>query len=278
MALVNGKVLLDLLHERKQIGGAYNTINLETTLGILRAIEKSGIPSFIQIAPTNTKLGGYDVIYDLVSRYSQSMETPVALHLDHGKSFKDFKNACDSNFTSVMIDGASFDFEENIKFTKRAVDYAKGFGISVEAELGAIGGKEDDISEAELKTDPNQIVEFVKRTGIDMLAISIGNVHGLDDQPSIDFDLLESISNVSPVPLVIHGGSGIPIKDIQKMNNFNVKKINIASDLRKAYIRSFAKLHNKNNDYANLIEACQIATDTVEEVVYNSIASMNKIS
>ena len=276
MPLVNGYRLLDIIKERKVIAGAFNTTNLETTVGILKAIEESGIPTFIQVAPTNITLAGYEYIVDMVSRYAENMDTPVALHLDHGKKFEDVKMATRAGFTSVMIDGASFDFEENIAFTKKAVDFAKGYGIPVEAELGAILGKEDDhVSEADSKTNPAQVKEFVERTGCDMLAISVGNVHGLEDEPRIDFDLLKEINEVSPVPLVIHGGSGIPDEHIQQMVVFNVAKINIASDLRQSYIKSVGKAYQENNNEANLIKVLQNAEDAVFETVYAKILSMS---
>lgn len=279
MPLVNGFTLLDIIKERKVVAGAFNTTNLETTVGILKAIEESGIPTFIQVAPTNITLAGYDYIVDMVSRYAKNMDTPVALHLDHGKSFEDVKKATRAGFTSVMIDGAAFDFEENIAFTKKAVDFAKGYGIPVEAELGAILGKEDDhVSEADSKTNPEQVREFVERTGCDILAISVGNVHGLEDEPKIDFELLKEINEVSPVPLVIHGGSGIPDEHIQKMVEINVAKINIASDLRQSFIRSVGQAYEENNNEANLIKVLQNAEDKVFETVYSKILSMNAVT
>lgn len=278
MPLVNGYTLLDIIKERKVIAGAFNTTNLETTVGILQAVEKSGIPTFIQVAPTNISLAGYDYLVDMVSRYAENMDTPIALHLDHGKKFEDVKKAIRAGFTSVMIDGAAFDFEENIAFTKKAVDFAKAYDVPVEAELGAILGKEDDhVSEADCKTDPTQVKEFVERTGCDMLAISVGNVHGLEDEPKIDFSLLKEINEVSPVPLVIHGGSGIPDEHIQQMVNYNVAKINIASDLRQSYIRSVGRAYESNPNEANLIKVLQHAEDSVLETVYNKILNMNSV-
>lgn len=278
MPLVNGYTLLEIIKERKVIAGAFNTTNLETTVGILQAVEKSGIPTFIQVAPTNISLAGYEYLVDMVARYAENMDTPVALHLDHGKKFEDVKRAIRAGFTSVMIDGAAFDFEENIAFTKKAVDFAKAYSIPVEAELGAILGKEDDhVSEADSKTDPAQVREFVERTGCNMLAVSIGNVHGLEDEPKIDFGLLKEINEVSPVPLVIHGGSGIPDEHIQQMVNYNVAKINIASDLRQSYIRSVGQAYEANPNEANLIKVLQHAEDSVFDTVYNKILSMNSV-
>lgn len=278
MPLVNGYTLLEIIKEKKVIAGAFNTTNLETTVGILEAVEKSGIPTFIQVAPTNVSLAGYDYLVDMVSRYAENMDTPVALHLDHGKKFEDVKMAIRAGFTSVMIDGAAYDFEKNIEFTKKAVDFAKAYGVPVEAELGAILGKEDNhVSEVDAKTNPTQVREFVERTGCDMLAISVGNVHGLEEEPNIDFELLKQINEVSPVPLVIHGGSGIPDSHIQQMVEFNVAKINIASDLRQSYIRSVGEDFNKNPEEANLIKVLQKAENSVYETVYKKILSMNSV-
>lgn len=276
MPLVDGFTLLEFIKEKNVIAGAFNTTNLETTVGILRAIEKSGIPSIIQVAPTNITLSGYEYIVDMVKRYAEKMDTPVSLHLDHGKRYEDVKKAIRAGFTSVMIDGAALPYEENIKFTKRAVDFAKSYHIPVEAELGAILGKEDDhVSEVDAKTNPDQVRDFVSRSGCHMLAVSIGNVHGLSEQPRIDFDLLEKISLISPVPLVIHGGSGIPDDQIRKMREYNVAKINIASDLRHSYISSVGNAYNSNPQEANLIKVLTGAEESVYETVYKKILNMN---
>ncbi|MEY6362079.1 class II fructose-bisphosphate aldolase, partial [Salmonella enterica subsp. enterica serovar Corvallis] len=137
MPLVNGNILLDRIREKRVLAGAFNTTNLETTISILDAIERSGLPNFIQIAPTNAKLSGYDYIYEIVRKRAATMDVPVSLHLDHGKELDDVKRAVRAGFTSVMIDGAELPYEENIAFTKEAVDFCKSFGVPVEAELGA---------------------------------------------------------------------------------------------------------------------------------------------
>lgn len=205
------------------------------------------------------------------------MDVPVSLHLDHGKTFDDVKQAVRAGFTSVMIDGAAFSFEENIAFTAAAVDFCKSYGVPVEAELGAILGKEDDhVSEADCKTEPEKVRTFVEQTGCDMLAISIGNVHGLDDVPRIDIPLLQRIAEVSPVPLVIHGGSGIDEDILRSFVNYNVVKVNIASDLRKAFITSVGKAYQQNNNEANLARVMASAKQAVEDDVYSKILMMNK--
>nr|WP_314426198.1 class II aldolase [uncultured Erwinia sp.] len=277
MPLVNGNILLNSIKEKRVLAGAFNTTNLETTISILDAIERSGLPNFIQIAPTNAKLSGYDYIYEIVKKRAATMDVPVSLHLDHGKELDDVKQAVRAGFTSVMIDGAELPFEENIAFTKAAVDFCKSFGVPVEAELGAILGKEDDhVSEADCKTDPKQVLRFVQETGCSMLAVSVGNVHGLEDIPRIDMPLLKEIAAICPVPLVIHGGSGIDEDIIRSFVNHNVVKVNIASDLRKAFITSVGKAWTENNNEANLARVMNGAKAAVEADVFSKIQMMNR--
>lgn len=276
MPLVNGRLLVDFIKEKNVLAGAFNTTNIETTVGILDAIEEMKIPSYIQIAPTNIDMIGYEGIVHLVKEKTKHMDTPVSLHLDHGKKMEDFKSAVRAGFNSVMIDGAEYSFEENIAYTKEAVDFARAYGIPVEVELGAIKGKEDDhVSEADCKTDPKQVAEFVERTGCDILAISIGNVHGMNDIPKIDFPLLKEISKVSPVPLVIHGGSGIPTEQIIRMKDYNVVKINVASELRQSYIQSIGNDYNENPNEANLIKVLTDAKMHVYEKTKEKIKELN---
>ena len=162
MPLVNGRILLNCIQEKQVLAGAFNTTNLETTISILNAIERSGLPNFIQIAPTNAQLSGYDYIYEIVKRYADKMDVPVSLHLDHGKTLADVKQAVRAGFTSVMIDGAALPFEENIAFTREAVDFCKSFGVPVEAELGAILGK----ARLTAKPNPRKSSASLKKQGV----------------------------------------------------------------------------------------------------------------
>lgn len=143
MPLVSGFDVLRSIKEQQVIAGAFNTTNIETTLGILDAFEKSGVPGFIQLTPNNLKFVDFKYISDLVKRRAKDITVPVALHLDHGRNFEDVKHAIDSRFTSVMIDGSELPYEENVKMTKKAADYARLFNVPLEAELGAISGREE---------------------------------------------------------------------------------------------------------------------------------------
>ncbi|KGT92131.1 class II aldolase [Enterobacter cancerogenus] len=279
MPLVNGHQFIRQLENKRVLAGAFNTTNLETTLGILNAIERSNVPNFIQIAPTNARLSGYDYIYEMVQRRAAQMDVAISLHLDHGRNMDDIRQAVRAGFTSVMIDGAALPFEENIKLTRQAVEFCQNYNVPVEAELGAILGKEDDyVSEADCKTDPQQVVEFVRETGCDLLAISVGNVHGLDDIPRIDLPLLAEIAQITPIPLVIHGGSGIADSILQQFVNHRVVKVNIASDLRRSFITSVGHAWQKNHNEANLAAVMADARQAVEHEVYHKILRLNDIS
>lgn len=278
MPLLNMNDLVKIAHNHDVMLPAFNTTNMEMTLAIMDAFEQNGMPGIVQIAPTNIKLTGYDFIAEVAKRAISDYTVPIALHLDHGKTLDDVRQAVNAGFTSVMIDGAALPFEENIRFSRQAVDFCHANGVPVEAELGAIKGKEDDhVSEADCKTDPDQVAEFVERTGCDLLAVSIGNVHGLEDTPKIDLDHLAKIASVSPCPLVLHGGSGIPYETIAAMKQFNMVKINIASDLRQAFIRAVAGDYEANHNEANLAKVLMDARTAVTEVARKTQLAINGI-
>lgn len=276
MPLFNMNDLVKVAHNHDVMLPAFNTTNMEMTLALMDAFEQNGMPGIIQIAPTNVKLTGYDFIAEVAKRAISDYTVPMALHLDHGKTLDDVRQAVNAGFTSIMIDGAALPFEENVRFSRQAVDFCHANGVPVEAELGAIRGKEDDhVSEADCKTDPDQVAEFVERTGCDLLAVSIGNVHGLEDTPKIDLDHLAKIAAVSPCPLVLHGGSGIPYETIAAMKQYNMVKINIASDLRQAFIRAVAGDYEANNNEANLAKVLMDARAAVTEVAKKTQLAIN---
>lgn len=276
MPLINMNDLIKIAQREKLLLPAYNTTNVEMTLGIMDAFDRAAMPGIIQIAPTNVKLTGYEYIAETTKMAAEHYVVPFALHLDHGKTLEDVRQAVLAGFTSVMIDGAALPFEDNIRFSREAVDFAHCYGVPVEAELGAIKGKEDDhVSEADCHTDPAQVEEFCDRTGCDLLAVSIGNVHGLEEKPKIDLNHLAKIAEVAPVPLVLHGGSGIPDETLRAMRQYGMIKINIASDLRQAFIRAVAKRYAENNNEANLASVLLDARHAVTEVAYHKAVAMN---
>lgn len=275
MALVSGHEVVRECTARGLVAGAFNTTNIETTMGIVDAIERVGVPTFIQVAPTNVKLSGYEYIYDTVARRLADCSVPVALHLDHGKSLDAVEAALAADFTSIMIDASEEPFAENIAVSARAREMC-GAEVALEAELGSIGGKEDDVApEFASTTNPAQVAEFVAAVGCDMLAVSVGNVHGYAPNARIDFDLLSRVRAQSPVPLVVHGGSGLPAEQLGRLAEFGVVKVNVASDLRNAMIRSFGEAYAANPNENSLIRVSLDAVAAITDVVERRIRMLN---
>ena len=268
MKIVNGFDLMKYAKDNHYILPAFNTTNLEMTYAIAKGLNQAGLPGYIQISSNNLRLSSPDTITYLAKDALKDSDVPIGLHLDHGKSYEHVKACVDAGFTSIMIDASHLPFEENIKEVKRAVEYCHFYGVPVEAELGALQGKEEDIvNEADSKTDPEMVADFVERTGCDLLAVSVGNVHGLDLTPKVDLPLLDEISKVSPVPLVMHGGSGIPFETIQKAREFNLLKVNYGSDLRKAFISTFGEAYEQNHNEVNVIG---LSIQSIENVSKNA--------
>ncbi|MDN6626173.1 MAG: class II aldolase [Pisciglobus halotolerans] len=276
MELVNGFKLIKYAKEDGLLLPAFNTTNYEVTKGIIDGFEAMGLGGYIAISSSNLKLSSPMIIADMVKSVMKGKSTPVSLHLDHGKSFEDVKACIDAGFTSIMVDASHLPFEENIKEVQRTVEYCHFFDVPVEAELGAIQGKEDDhVSEKDAKTNPDDVKEFVEQTGCDLLAVSIGNVHGMDLTPNLDFPLLDEIINKSSVPLVLHGGSGIPFDQVRKAKERNLIKVNYGSDLRQAFIRTYGKAYEKNHNEFNLMSLSQEAVLNVKERVKAIIEEVN---
>ncbi len=264
MKIVNGYDLMNYAKEYHYLLPAFNTTNMEMTYAIAKGLNEARLPGYIQISSNNLRLSSPEAIVALTRDALKDVDTPIALHLDHGKTYEDVKACVDAGFTSIMIDMSHLPFEENVKEVRKAVDYCHFYGIPVEAELGALMGKEDDhVSEADCHTDPAMVKDFVERTGCDLLAVSVGNVHGLDIQPKVDLDLLKEIADVSPVPLVMHGGSGIPFDTIRKGRDAGLLKVNYGSDLRKEFVKTFGQAYEKNPACCSVIELSLDAVDNV---------------
>ncbi len=276
MKIANG---FDIMNYAKRHGImllAFNTTNLEMTYAIVKGLNKAELPGYVQISSNNLRLSNPDVITYITQQAMKDSDVPIALHLDHGKSYEDVKACVNAGFTSIIIDASHLPLEENIKEVQRAVEYCHFYGVPVEAELGALQGKEEDIvNEADCKTDPDMVADFVERTGCDLLAVSVGNVHGLDLTPKVDLPLLEKISKVSPVPLVMHGGSGIPFDIIQKARQYNLLKVNYGSDLRKAFVSTFGVGYEKNHNCASVIELSIEAVENVSKKAEELVKIIN---
>lgn len=228
----------DMLEKGKREGyavGQFNINNLEYTQAILQAAEEEKSPVILGVSEGAARyMGGFNTVVHMVKGLMKDFGTtvPVAIHLDHGSSFEKCKEAIDAGFTSVMIDASHHPFEENVETTSKVVEYAHANGVSVEAELGTVGGQEDDIvADGVIYADPKECEELVKRTNIDFLAPALGSVHGpYKGEPNLGFVEMEEISKLADLPLVLHGGTGIPTKDIKRAISLGTAKINVNTE------------------------------------------------
>ena len=197
-------------------------------------------------------MGGFTTVVNIVKglMHDYKITVPVAIHLDHGSSFEKCKEAIDAGFTSVMIDASHHPFEENIEITKQVVEYARQHNVSVEAELGTVGGQEDDIiADGVIYADPKECKQLVEQTGIDCLAPALGSVHGpYKGEPNLGFTEMEEISQQCDVPLVLHGGTGIPTKDIQRAVSLGTSKINVNTESQITSAQAVREVLNNDAD------------------------------
>ena len=276
MSLVKMKELLERAQKNNIGCGAFSVGNMEMVRGAIQAAEELDTPIILQIAEVRLKHSPLHLMGPMMVQTAKEAKVDVAVHLDHGLTFETVQKALELGFTSVMLDASTLPFEENIEEVKRAVEYCHFYNVPVEAELGCLQGKEEDIvNEADAKTDPDMVADFVAQTGCDLLAVAVGNVHGLDIEPKVDLPLLEQISKISPVPLVMHGGSGIPFDIIQKAREFNLLKVNYGSDLRKAFVSTFGRAYEANHNACSVIELSIEAVENVSEKAAELVTIIN---
>ena len=237
MPLVStAKMLLDALENGYAVS-AFNIENMEMAQAVISAAEELEAPVIIQTTPSTVKYAPLNVYLEIVSELAKQTKVPVAIHLDHGDSFELAAKAIRAGYTSLMIDCSHLSFEDNVEATKRVVAMAKPNNIPVEAELGSIGGKEDDLDGGKGSyTNPASAREFVDRTGISSLAVAIGTAHGIyKNVPKLDIERLKNIREIVDIPLVLHGASGLSDKDIAECIKLGICKVNFATELRIAY-------------------------------------------
>lgn len=224
--------------------GGFNVYNLEGVRAVVQAAEKYHSPAILQIHPSALIYGGLPLVA-LCLEAARSAIVPIAVHLDHSTNPQDIKVSLGAGVRSIMADGSPLSYSENLKFTKAMTDLAHSHGAAVEAEIGRISGTEDGltISEKEAKmTDPQQAVEFVAATGVDFLAVTIGNVHGeYKSPPRLDFPRLAKIRDLLTIPLVLHGASGLPPEMVSKSIQLGVSKFNVNTEVRMAFMDSLAQ-------------------------------------
>ncbi len=238
MPLVTIKELLLKAQEGHYAIGAFNVENMEMVQAVVAAAEELKSPVIIQTTPSTVKYADVEYFYANVKVAAEKSCIPVVMHLDHGSSFDLAMRAFRAGYTSIMIDGSHEIFDENIRITKSVVDACHPAGVPVEAELGKVGGKEDDLEggEGNPYTVPSEAVEFVNATGIDSLAVAIGTAHGVyKETPRLDVDRLSEIREAVSIPLVLHGTSGVPDDAVRECIKRGICKVNYATDLRIAF-------------------------------------------
>ena len=219
-------------------------------MAVVSAAQELKSPVIMQTTPSTVKYADFDYFYANAKVAAEKANVPVAIHLDHGSSFELAMKAYRTGYTSIMIDGSHGSFEENIALTKSVVEVCKSGNVPVEAELGKVGGKEDDLDGGEGGyTDPLEAKEFVEKTNVDSLAVAIGTDHGVyKGEPKLDLDRLSQIKEVVDIPLVLHGTSGVPDEVVTECVNRGICKVNYATDLRIAFTKGVKKVLDENPD------------------------------
>jgi tagatose 1,6-diphosphate aldolase GatY/KbaY len=275
MALVNTKKILEKAMEKGYAVGAFNIHNLETLSSAVKAASEMNSPIILQTTVGTLKHSSEDYIAALAEVASKKYNIPIALQLDHGNSYEIVVKCIRAGFTSVMIDGSHLPYEKNIQLTKKVVELAHNCGVTVEAELGKIVGVEDDIYVNDIEdalTDPAIASEFVERTGIDSLAISIGTAHGLyKGEVKLDFNRLAIIKSTVEIPLVLHGASGVPDELVKKSVVMGISKLNIATELKIPFANTIKDVFKNNPDETDPRVYLGKAKESVEKVVREKI-------
>lgn len=252
MALVKMKDLLRRAEEKNIGCGAFSVGNMEMVRGAIRAAEELDTPIILQIAEVRLKNSPLHLMGPMIVQAAKEAKVDVAVHLDHGLTFETVDKALELGFTSVMLDASTLPFEENIARVKAVVEKARKYGATVEAELGLVGGSEDGSCDHGIRcTDPDDAVVYARETGIDALAVAIGNAHGnYPVAPTLAFDVLEKIHEKVDIPLVLHGGSGITDKDFQRAISLGIRKVNIATasfNSLTAHVEKYMESTDKHN-------------------------------
>lgn len=254
MPLVSMTDMLNKALKGQYAVGQFNINNLEWTQAILAAAEEEKSPVILGVSEGAARhMGGFYTVVKMVEGLIHDMKitVPVAIHLDHGSSFDKCKEAIDAGFTSVMIDGSHHAIDENIEITKKVVEYAHSKGVSVEVEVGIVGGQEDDVVGEVMYAKLDDCVRIVNETGIDTLAPALGSVHGpYKGEPNLGFAEMEEIRNATTLPLVLHGGTGIPTHDIKKAISLGTSKINVNTENQISFTKTVREvLAAKPNEY-----------------------------
>ena len=269
--LVTGSELLLDAQKRGYAVGAFNVNNMEIIQAIIEAAEETNSPVILQASQGGLKYAGLEYIAALGRLAAEKATVPVALHLDHGTDFGQIMGCIRNGFSSVMIDASQYPLEENIELTKRVIEVAHAVGVTVEAELGKIGGTEDDISVDEKDatfTDPKEAKTFVEATNVDYLAVAVGTAHGVyQGEPELDFDRIKAIREAIDAPIVLHGSSGVPYDALKKAISLGVCKINIDTDVRISFANAVKDVVKNNPDEYDPRKLLAPAREAMKETI-----------
>ena len=251
MTYVNTKNMLREARLKGFVVGAFNIVDLTSMEAVIEAAIEESSPVIIQTSQKTVQEMGFEMLPRLVRSLSANTAIPIAMNLDHGTYIDIVKKCIDYGWSSVMIDGSSKPFEENIKITRQVVEYAHKKGVTVEGELGHIGGSEEDVQVSDddiLLTEPKKAKEFQELTGVDSLAVAIGTRHGhYKGQCRLDFPRLARIMELCPFPIVIHGCSDLPPDELKKIISYNPSKMNISTELKHAYLDAYKKYIDRSH-------------------------------
>ena len=277
--LVNGKKMLDEARRDYRVVYHFNINNLEWAKIILEKCNELNVPVILGASEGAIKyMGGYHVVASLVRALilDLNIQNDVCLHLDHGSSFESCQKAIDAGFTSVMIDASKLSFEENIMTTKKVVDYAHQRNVTVEAELGRVGGMEDDVKSTIKLANFDECVRFVKETEIDSFAPAIGTVHGIyKGELNIDYGLIKRLREKVSTPLVMHGGSGLDHSILKKAILCGISKINVNSDIQATWHEAVKKFINENPDVYDPRKVIMAGKDAMDKFIEEKINILN---
>jgi fructose-bisphosphate aldolase class II len=282
MTLVPITEMLVKAKQEKYAVPQFNIINMEFTQAIVEVSNEENSPVILGVGEPTIKYMGMEYIIAIANAAAKNSSIPIALHLDHGSSFEVVMQCIRAGFSSVMIDGSKYTLENNILLTKKVVEAAHSVGVSVEAELGTIGGTEDNIHIDEndvILPSSHEAIEFWNKTKVDVLAVAVGTAHGMYKiEPKIRFDVISEISNSIPVPLVLHGGSGVPDQDIKKSIECGISKINVNTENQVAFSNAVRKIINSNDDIQDSRLFLRVGREAVKEMVRSKIRLFNSIN
>ena len=277
--LVNLEYVLKIAEEKNCAIGSFNTPNLENMIAVISAAEELNVPVIIMHAQCHEEYAPLDIVGPIMLLMAKKAKVPVCVHLDHCEDLDYLKRAINIGFTSVMLDASSLPYDENVKMTKEAVRLAHPKNISVEAEIGVLGGREagnqKPLTKEEMYTDPDLAKKFVDDTNIDALACSFGTAHGIYKvKPELDFDRIQKINTLCNLPLVIHGGSGVSSEDYVKAIKCGVRKINYYSYMSREGVYAAREILKKDITFYH--ELASYATSKMKEDVIRALKIFNQ--